>query len=76
VWLGARLGAAFPYPTLLINVSGSLALGVPAGLLPVLPERAAPARRLLLAVGVLGGYTTFSTTRRTSWTWSGGAAAP
>jgi CrcB protein len=56
-WLGARLGAAFPYPTLLINASGSLALGVLAGLLP---ERAGPAWRLLLAVGVLGGYTTFS----------------
>jgi CrcB protein len=61
VWLGARVGTVFPYPTLLINVTGSLALGVLAGLLPLLPERAAPAGRLLLAVGVLGGYTTFST---------------
>jgi CrcB protein len=60
-WLAARLGPAFPAATLLVNVSGSLAIGVPAGLLPVLPERAAPASRLLLAVGVLGGYTTFST---------------
>ena len=57
VWLGARLGAAFPYATLLVNVSGSLAIGVLAALLT---ERAAPAWRLLLVVGFLGGYTTFS----------------
>jgi CrcB protein len=57
VWLGARLGAAFPSPTLLVNVSGSLAIGVLAALLT---ERAAPAGRLLLVVGFLGGYTTSS----------------
>jgi CrcB protein len=57
VWLGGRLGTAFPYPTLLVNVSGSLAIGVLAALLT---ERAAPAWRLLLAVGFLGGSTTFS----------------
>jgi CrcB protein len=56
--LGARLGPAFPTATLLVNVSGSLAIGVLAALLT---ERAAPAWRLLLVVGVLGGYTTFST---------------
>ena len=53
----ARLGPAFPTATLLVNVSGSLAIGVLAGLLS---ERAAPAWRLLLVVGFLGGYTTFS----------------
>jgi CrcB protein len=49
---------AFPWATLIINVSGCLLLGV---LMAVLAVVAAP--RLLrpfLGVGVLGGYTTFS----------------
>jgi CrcB protein len=55
----ARLGGAFPFHTLLINVSGSLAVGL---LLVLLTERLVidPAWRLLLVVGFLGGYTTFS----------------
>jgi fluoride exporter len=54
-----RLGGGFPYGTLLVNVSGSLAIGV---ILTLLTERlvADPAWRLLLVVGFLGGYTTFS----------------
>lgn len=58
-WIVARLGGAFPFHTLLINVTGSLAIGV---LLVLLTERLVvdPAWRLLLVVGFLGGYTTFS----------------
>jgi fluoride exporter len=58
-WIVGRVGTAFPLHTLLINVTGSLAIGV---LLVVLTERlvAEPAWRLLLVVGFLGGYTTFS----------------
>jgi CrcB protein len=58
-WIAGRVGAAFPYSTLLINVTGSLAIGV---ILTLLAERivADPAWRLLLVVGFLGGYTTFS----------------
>ncbi len=54
-----RFGTSFPYGTLIVNLSGSLAIGV---LLTVLLERwvAHPAWRLLLVVGFLGGYTTFS----------------
>ena len=48
---------AFPAATLLVNVSGSPAIGVLAG---PLSERAAPAWRLLLVVGFLRGSTTFS----------------
>ncbi len=57
--IAERLGAAFPYGTLLVNLTGSLAIGV---LLVLLTERLAadPAWRLLLVVGFLGGYTTFS----------------
>src|SRR6185436_4347682 len=59
VWIVGRLGADFPFHTLLINVSGSFVIGL---LLMLLTERLAvdPAWRLLLVVGFLGGYTTFS----------------
>jgi CrcB protein len=54
-----RLGVSFPWPTLVINLSGSLAIGIS---LTLLTEKlvADPAWRLLLVVGFLGGYTTFS----------------
>lgn len=59
LWIAGRLGSAFPYSTLLINVTGSFVIGV---LLILLTERyvADPAWRLFLVVGFLGGYTTFS----------------
>ena len=63
-WLGGwaveRFGAAFPYGTLIINVSGSFLLGL---LITLLTGRLGigPEWRLLAAVGFLGAYTTFST---------------
>lgn len=51
---------AFPWSTFVTNVSGCLLIGV----LMVLVTEVWPGRRLLrpfLGVGVLGGYTTFST---------------
>ena len=58
-WITRRTGGAFLLSTLAINVTGSLAIGV---LLILLTERfqVAPAWRLFLVVGFLGGYTTFS----------------
>ena len=58
-WIVQRAGPAFPWHTLLINVTGSLTIGV---ILTLLTERlvADPAWRLFLVVGFLGGYTTFS----------------
>ena len=55
-----RLGARFPIGTMFINVSGSFLIGV---LMTLLAERLQPHPnwRLLLVVGFLGGYTTFST---------------
>lgn len=52
-------GAGWPWATLLVNLSGSAVLGV----LLVLVELRRPHRLLhpFLAVGVLGGWTTFST---------------
>lgn len=48
-----------PWATILINISGSLLLGLVTGLAAgrVLPE----AWQLILGTGFLGGYTTFST---------------
>lgn len=56
----SRSEAVLPWSTLIENVSGSLLLGV---LMGVLIKTARPGRYIqpFLAVGVLGGYTTFST---------------
>jgi CrcB protein len=55
-----RLGMAFPYGTLAVNVLGSLLMGF---LYIWLIDRmaAGPALRAFLLVGVLGAFTTFST---------------
>jgi CrcB protein len=52
--------ARFPWTTLAVNVAGSLVLGA---LMYVLLERrvTSPLLRPFLGVGVLGGFTTFST---------------
>jgi CrcB protein len=52
--------AMFPWPTFWINVLGSLAMGVLAGWLARNGQGSGEAWRLLLGVGVLGGFTTFS----------------
>jgi CrcB protein len=59
-WITERLGTAFPYGTLVINVSGSFILGF---FLIFISERlhVHPNWRLLFAIGFLGAYTTFST---------------
>jgi CrcB protein len=74
VALGGALGAAtrygvslalpardsgWPFATFLINVSGGLLIGVLAGWLATRDAVGEP-WRLLLGVGVLGGFTTFS----------------
>jgi len=54
----ALLGADYPFGTLAVNLVGGLLMGVLVG---VLARNAAPEGwRLLLGVGVLGGFTTFS----------------
>ena len=60
VSLALPSASGWPWATLLVNVTGCLLIGV---LLAVLPARLAdsPWLRPLLAVGVLGGYTTYST---------------
>jgi CrcB protein len=54
-----KAGLAFPLETLLINVTGCLALGFLAGL-SELRGILSSLTRAFLFVGVLGGFTTFS----------------
>ena len=60
VWIGQRWGRSFPLGTFVINVSGSFLIGL---LMTLMAERFTenPQWRLLLVVGFLGAYTTFST---------------
>lgn len=52
--------SAFPWATLSINIIGSLAMGLLFGWLTRADSLQADSARLLLGVGVLGGFTTFS----------------
>jgi len=55
------LGAAFPYGTMAINILGSGAMGLAAGLLAMRgAEGWTQTARLFFATGILGGFTTFS----------------
>jgi CrcB protein len=66
---------AFPLGILIVNVSGSFALGLLTGLGSVI----GPEWMTIFGIGLLGGYTTFSTvsvetallaeTRRRAWAW-------
>lgn len=58
-WVQGLLGPGFPWSTFLINITGSLLIGLVLRL--SLEGALSPEWRLFLAVGVLGGYTTFST---------------
>jgi CrcB protein len=58
-WAAQRFGTAFPYGNLIINVSGSFILGI---FMILITDRflVDPRWRLLVAIGFLGSYTTFS----------------
>ena len=53
------IGTAFPWGTFIINITGSIVMGLIAGYLAFKGEASQP-WRLFLMTGVLGGYTTFS----------------
>ena len=57
--LGTQIVGAFPWATLAINVIGSMAMGLLAGWL-ARHGQGGEQWRLLLGVGLLGGFTTFS----------------
>lgn len=58
-WVAGWLGNRFPYATLLVNLLGCLLMGI---LVVLLSERwaVAPQWRAFALVGLLGGFTTFS----------------
>jgi CrcB protein len=53
------LGTGFPYATLLINVTGSVIMGLVAAYFAFKGD-ASQSWRLFLTTGILGGFTTFS----------------
>ncbi|TPG55117.1 fluoride efflux transporter CrcB [Sphingomonas glacialis] len=55
----ARFGPDYPFGTLTVNIVGGFAMGLLAGILA--RHAASESWHLLLGVGVLGGFTTFST---------------
>ena len=58
--LGPATVSAFPWATLFVNIAGSLAMGLLAGWLARHGSEASATWRLLIGVGLLGGFTTFS----------------
>ena len=61
----ARLGPAFPWWTLSINIAGSLLMGLLVGWLA--RSGGSDTTRLFLGVGILGGFTTFSSFSMEFW---------
>ncbi len=60
LWAAGRLGTGYPHGTWIVNITGSFLLGF---VLALTTDRISmsPNMRLLLTVGFLGSYTTFST---------------
>lgn len=59
IWLLALLGPGFPYGTLAVNVIGSFLLGLVMHL-GLEAQMLSPLVRMTLGIGVMGGFTTFS----------------
>lgn len=59
-WAAQRFGSGFPYGTMLVNLTGSFLLGF---VISLTFEHFIidPRLRILLTIGFLGSYTTFST---------------
>jgi CrcB protein len=58
--IGRVWSSGFPLATLLVNILGAVAMGLFIGLLSRMMPAWGEAARLFFAVGVLGGFTTFS----------------
>ncbi|MEK0084429.1 fluoride efflux transporter CrcB [Benzoatithermus flavus] len=54
------LGTTFPFGTLFVNVTGSLAMGLLAGWFAFRSAGSTQTLQLFLTTGILGGFTTFS----------------
>ena len=65
-WISERTAGAFPWGTLVVNVSGSLVLGLLFAL--AIEREVLPASiRGPVLIGFIGAYTTFSTLMLESW---------
>lgn len=65
MWLSGffatRFGETFPLGTLVVNVTGCLVIGLFTGLTgPESPYFVSPLTRQVVTIGILGGFTTFS----------------
>jgi CrcB protein len=59
--VGRLMGTGFPHGTLVINITGSVIMGLAAGYFAFKAgESWSQPLRLFLTTGILGGYTTFS----------------
>ena len=62
-FIGQRYGDAFPWGTILVNITGSFAIGVLAAFTGAdgrLHPKLSPLAGQFFMVGICGGYTTFS----------------
>ena len=59
-YIGGKMGTRFPYGTFVINITGSFLIGLVFALLTARTQWS-PNLRYLIAIGFIGGYTTFST---------------
>jgi fluoride exporter len=59
-WVHRLSGGTFPVGTLVINVTGCLVIGLLSGLFAG-PGQIRPEYRAAIMIGILGGFTTFST---------------
>lgn len=60
IWVAKTLGTAFPYATMLVNLTGSFLMGLITTLISERTLLISPEISLLIIVGFLGSYTTFS----------------
>ena len=61
LWIAKVLGTGLPYATIFINLTGSFLMGLLTTLILERTLLISPEIRLLVAIGFLGSYTTFST---------------
>ena len=61
VWISKLNAGTFPLHTFIINISGSFLMGVWIGVMALMLPGRAKDLHMLVAIGVLGGFTTFST---------------
>jgi len=60
-WVASRFGESFPAGTVIVNISGCFVIGILAALFAADGSMlVSPFARQFLMIGILGGYTTFS----------------